>query len=267
MQASPTAGFETATGRLCVQNMQSWRRRLSTVAHIRTGRRSDRRTQLPDHVAAYLRDRIMSGHLLPGEHLRMEPIAEAVGVSITPVREALFRLRNEGFLIAVPRRGFVVASFTEQDVRDLFWAQSRIAGELAARAARRITGKELDQLTLVMQQYDAAAEQGDVDEIGQLGHRFHRIINLAAGSDRLALLLAGMVTHLPNQFYASFEAHTKPAGPQHHEILDALCKGESKRARRITKSHIMLSADHVIEDLEQRGLWRSSAPVLEPEET
>ena len=118
----------------------------------------------------------------------------------------------------------------------------------------------MDQLADVMRRYDAAADLADAEEIGQLGHRFHRIVNLAARSDRLALLLAGMVKHLPNHFYASFEAHAKTAAPQHHEIAAALRRGDAKRARRIAKAHIMESADHVIADLERRGLWRGATP-------
>ncbi|KHL01491.1 GntR family transcriptional regulator [Sinomonas humi] len=217
-----------------------------------------RRTQLPEEVAAYVREQIMSGNLTPGQFLRLEPIAEAVGVSITPVREGLVALSNEGFVTAVPRRGFVVAPFTRQDVRDLFWAQSRLAGELAARAAKQITREELDLLGNVMEQCAVATKRGDADEIGRLGHQFHRIINVAARSDRLARLLAGVVKHLPNQYYASLEAHVSTAPLEHQEIFDALSKRQAKRARTLTEAHIEGSADFVIDSLEQRGLWRDN---------
>ena len=97
------------------------------------------RQQLPEEVASYVRELIISGAVRPGEYLRMERIAEAVGVSNTPVREGLLALRSEGFVRLVPRRGFVVAPFTPQDVRDLFWAQAQLASELAARAAKKMT--------------------------------------------------------------------------------------------------------------------------------
>src|SRR5881397_3995719 len=97
-------------------------------------RRSAARTQLLEEVAAYVRDLITSGNARPGQFLRIERIAEAVGVSQTPVREALLSLRSEGLVDLLPRRGFMVAPITPQDITDLFWAQSLIAGELAARA-------------------------------------------------------------------------------------------------------------------------------------
>ena len=95
------------------------------------------RQQLPEEVAAYVREMIVSGAVRPGDFLRMEPIAEAVGVSNTPVREGLLLLRSEGFVKLVPRRGFMVASFGAQDVRDIFWVQAQLAGELAARSPHR----------------------------------------------------------------------------------------------------------------------------------
>jgi DNA-binding GntR family transcriptional regulator len=228
--------------------------------------RATGRTQLPEEVAGYLREQIMAGNLPPGQFIRLEPIAEAVGVSITPVREALVALSREGFVTAMPRRGFVVAHFTRQDVRDLFWTQSRLAGELAARAARQITREELGYLEEVMNQYNGAMTRGDTDEIGRLGHQFHRAINVAARSDRLARLLASVVKHLPNHYYASLEARISTAPREHQEILEALSRRQVKRVRALTEAHIEERADFVIESLEKRGLWQDSDHEKDPEQ-
>src|ERR1700733_5141246 len=164
-----------------------------------------RRQQLPEEVASYVREMIISGKVRPGDFLRTEPIAEAVGVSNTPVREGLLALRSQGFVQLVPRRGFLVASFTPQDVRDLFWAQAQLAGELAARAARKMTPELVDKLEANLAAYEKALADGDEDGVAGLGYSFHRGINLAAGSYRLALLLGSMARHLPNRFYATIE--------------------------------------------------------------
>src|SRR3984885_15969294 len=111
--------------------------------------RSSHRQQLPEEVASYVREMIVSGEVRPGEFLRMERIAEAVGVSNTPVREGLLILRSEGLVELVPRRGFVVSPFSRQDVRDLFWAQAQLARELAARAARNISPDQLAELEVI----------------------------------------------------------------------------------------------------------------------
>ncbi len=214
-----------------------------------------RHRPLPDMVAAHVREQIMSGAIRPGEFLRMEPIADAVGVSITPVREGLVRLTNEGFVTAVPRRGFVVAEFTRRDVRDLFWAQSRLAGELAARAADRITVDELDEFSGLMTMSDAAIASGDPVAIGEYGHRLHRHVNLVARSDRLARMLASIVKHLPNSFYGSIEAHIRTVPADHRDLYAALAAHDAERARAVTERHTLGSADYVVEMLEGRGLW------------
>ena len=90
-----------------------------------------RRRQLSDEVAAPVRDLIMSGQVGHGEFLRLERIAADLGISVTPVREALLSLRGEGFVTLEPRRGFMPAPLTRQDVQDLFEAQAYFAGELA----------------------------------------------------------------------------------------------------------------------------------------
>ncbi|MFI0464289.1 GntR family transcriptional regulator [Saccharopolyspora sp. 5N102] len=222
--------------------------------------RGNERRQLPDEVASYVREQIMSGRFKPGDFLRMEPIAEAVGVSNTPVREGLLTLHSEGFVQLVPRRGFVVAPFTRQDVRDLFWAQARLAGELAARAAKKITPEQIDRLKSVIEQLDEAIEAGDKDRISDLGYAFHREINLAADSHRLALLLAGVVRHLPNRFYASLESHAELTREQHALLVEALRKRSARKARTLMEEHVAEGADHVIEMLEKTGLWKDEEP-------
>jgi DNA-binding GntR family transcriptional regulator len=214
-----------------------------------------RRQGLAEAVAGYVREQIMSGNLRPGEFLRTEPIAEAVGVSITPVREGLLSLSGEGFVTLVPRRGFVVAAFTRRDFCDLFWAQSRLAGELAARAAEQICADELDELELLVTRTEAAIGRGDVNEIGRLGHQFHRTVNLAANSDRLARLLSGVVKHLPNHFYASIEAQVDNAADEHRHLISALRARDPQLARTIAEHHMVDNADYVVSMLEQRGLW------------
>lgn len=127
------------------------------------------RQQLPDEVASYVREMIMSGEVRPGEFLRMEPIAEAVGVSNTPVREGLLALSSEGLVELVPRRGFAVAPFSRQDVRDIFWAQAKLAGELAARAAKKLTPAQIAGLEQNVQLYTAALKAGDEAGIANYG--------------------------------------------------------------------------------------------------
>lgn len=225
---------------------------VDNLARLRSG---DRRQQLPEEVATYVRELIMSGQVKPGEFLRTEPIAEAVGVSNTPVREGLLSLSSEGFVELVPRRGFVVASVSRQDIRDLFWAQAQFSSELAARAAKKITPDQIARLESINNAFAKAVEAGDEDAITHFGHDFHRQINLAADSHRLTLLLSSMVKHLPNRFYASIEGHVSATRDDHDELLQALRARHVRKARTIAERHILEGADSVVKMLEERGMW------------
>lgn len=222
--------------------------------------RLTRRQQLPEEVAGYVRELIISGQVRPGEFLRMERVAEAVGVSNTPVREGLLVLRSEGLVELVPRRGFVVSRFTRQDVRDLFWAQAQLASELAVRAARKITPEQLAELGVVLKRYESAVAEGDQDRIGDLGHSFHRQINLAAGSHRLALLLSTFVRQLPNRFYAVIETQASTGGDDHELLMEALRQRDAEKAKSLMERHILARGDYLIEILEERGLWEGQVP-------
>jgi DNA-binding GntR family transcriptional regulator len=225
------------------------------MLHANNGRS---RQQLPEEVATYVRELILSGAVRPGEFLRMERIAEAVGVSNTPVREGLLALRSEGFVRLEPRRGFVVAPFSRQDVHDLFWAQAQLASELAARAAKKLTREQLQHLEELDERHEQAVKDGDSDAVAELGRAFHREINRAADSHRLALLLESVVQQLPNRFYATIEGQVAATRERHPELLAALHQRNVRTVRSLMQKHIIEGADHLIEALESRGMWADS---------
>lgn len=225
------------------------------MLHANDGRN---RQQLPEEVATYVRELILSGAVRPGEFLRMERIAEAVGVSNTPVREGLLALRSEGFVRLEPRRGFVVAPFSRQDVHDLFWAQAQLASELAARAAKKLTREQLQHLEELDERHEQAVKDGDSDAVAELGRAFHREINRAADSHRLALLLESVVQQLPNRFYATIEGQVAATRERHPELLAALHQRNVRTVRSLMQKHIIEGADHLIEALESRGMWADS---------
>ncbi|MYV97768.1 GntR family transcriptional regulator [Streptomyces sp. SID3343] len=214
------------------------------------------RRSLPAEVASHVRELIISGQVRPGEFLRIERVAEAVGVSSTPAREGLLMLKSEGLVRLVPRRGFVVAPFTRQDVRDLFWVQAQLSARLAARAAQRISPARLARLEATLGAYQEAVDDGATDRVADLGHAFHREINLTADSHRLALLLGSVVKHLPNRFYAAIEGQVADTRVEHPLLLDALRRRQAHRASVLMERHILAGADRLVEVLEERGLWR-----------
>lgn len=216
--------------------------------------------QLSESVATHLREQIISGRLKPGEFLRIDSIARELSVSTTPVREGLLLLQSESFVRLMPRRGFLVNSFSRGDLKDLFWAQATVGAELAARAAHRMSPADFARLRDFHAQHERAVRGKDQDQAARLGHQFHRAINLAAQSPRLALLLGSLAKQLPNRFYASIEGHLEDAVSYHAIILDAIGVGDATSARSLMHRHIVNGADRLIAMLERQGIWADGRP-------
>ena len=229
-------------------------------------RRKDVGLQLSGSVAAHLREQIISGQLKPGDFLRIDAIADELGVSTTPVREGLLLLQSESFVRLLPRRGFVVNSFGKDDLRDIFWAQAVVGGELAARATAKMSKEDLAKLQRLDAEHDKAFNAGDDRHI-QLGFEFHRFINLAAESPRLALLLGNLYKQLPIRFYASIEGQVSDTLQYHPIILDAMRAKDAEAVRSLMHRHIMHGAESLIESLEREGAYGASeveqAPATE----
>ena len=211
--------------------------------------------QLSASVASHLREQIVSGRLKTGEFLRIDAIASELGVSTTPVREGLLLLQSESFVRLLPRRGFVVNSFSQGDLRDIFWAQAVIAAELAARAAQKMGKEGLAHLQHLITEHKAAYKARNDEQVARLGHEFHRAINLAAESPRLALLLGSLTKQLPNRFYASIEGQLEETFEYHPIILDAIRMKDSDAVRSLMYRHIMGGGDHLVDSLESSGAW------------
>ncbi|MEU8123544.1 GntR family transcriptional regulator [Spirillospora sp. NPDC049024] len=213
------------------------------------------RLQLSDEAAARLRELIMDGRLRPGEHLRLERLAMEFGISVTPVREALKSLRSEGFVVLEPRRGFVVAPLSKRDVQDLFWVQAGIAAELTKRAAPRIGPdalRRLDGLQHALAR-DNAAHRPDLME--ERNHLFHREINLAADSPKLAWSLGTAARYVPRGLYGRLADWPGVAVRDHGRILAALRDADAPAADEEMRAHIVRAGELLVAHLERRGLW------------
>lgn len=214
-----------------------------------------KRPQLSEEVAAHLRERIMSGQVRPGEYLRLEHVAEELGISVTPVREALVALRGEGFVQLQPRRGFVVSPLSRVDVQDVFRVQADIAGELAARAAALITPEQIFKLTAVQEALDALHGGSSTVEQESLNHEFHRTINSVSESRKLAWFLATAVRYAPLSFYGEIHGWTRASHEDHHAVLEALRRHDADGARASMHRHITHAGDLLVEHLDKAGLW------------
>ncbi|AQA03500.1 GntR family transcriptional regulator [Mycobacterium sp. MS1601] len=224
-------------------------------APAETRRTGLRRTQLSDEVAGRLRAEIMSGTLRPGTFIRLDETAAQLGVSITPVREALLTLRGEGMVQLEPHRGYVVLPMSRQDIADIFWLQSTIAKELAISATSRITDEDIDQLERLNDNLAEAVATGDSESVVLAEFAFHRTFNRAAGRIKLAWYLLHVARSMPALLYGADPEWGADAVTNHRDLIAALRARDADAAAAHTAWQFTDGASRLTEVLERSGIW------------
>jgi DNA-binding GntR family transcriptional regulator len=212
------------------------------------------RPQLADDVARFVRKRIFDGTYAAGQYIRLDQLAVELGVSVTPIREALFVLSAEGLLSQQPRRGFVVVAVTGRDLTDVSNVQAHIGGELAARAAANITDDQLRELEKIQTELEDAYASDDDERAVRLNHDFHKAINVAAHSPKLAQLMSQITRYAPESVFPTIAGWPDQSTEHHRKLLAALDKHDEDLARIAMAEHLAAGAAPLIEHLTQRGV-------------
>ncbi|BBY04990.1 GntR family transcriptional regulator [Mycobacterium noviomagense] len=212
------------------------------------------RPQLSEDVARFVRNRIFDGTYAAGEYVRLDQLAAELGISVTPVREALFQLRAEGLLAQKPRRGFVVLPVTSRDLTDVANVQAHVGGELAARAAINIKDDGLRELKQIQAQLEAAYASNDNERAVRLNHEFHRAINVAADSPKLAQLMSQITRYATESVFPTITGWPDQSIKDHRRVLAALEKRDDKLARKAMSEHLAAGAVPLIEHLIEHGV-------------
>src|ERR1700738_1076681 len=212
------------------------------------------RPQLSEDVASFVRKRIFEGTYTSGQYVRLDQLAAELGISVTPVREALFALRAEGLVAQQPRRGFVVMPLTQRDLADVANVQAHVGGELAARAAINISDAQLSELKEIQARLADAYAAHDAERTVQLNHEFHRAINIAADSPKLAQLMSQITRYAPESVFPDIEHWPDQAIKDHRLVLSALDEHDDALARAAMSEHLAASAIPLIDHLIERGV-------------
>lgn len=207
-----------------------------------------------DRAYELIRTDILSGALRPGEQVREEALAEACGVSRTPVREAMRRLEAEHLIRRVAQRSFIAALSTDE-VEEAFTLRAMLEGHAAARAAERISAPRLKALVKNVESAKILIGGAMPDIAGFLDHNreFHAIILQEAGSERLSGLLATIVEQPVILRTASHYGRDQLARSvaEHEELVEAFRHRDPEWARAVMAAHIR-RAFHVFSETIQR---------------
>lgn len=211
--------------------------------------------QLSDEIASYIRDLIISGQLKSNEQVNIDKIARELDASATPVREALLGLRGEGWVRLEPRKGFRVAPLSPGDIQDLYEVHSYIAGQLASRAAGMLSLEELEFLELLQRKMHEAANDKSPEEVERLNYEFHRTINLAAQSQKLAWFLQILGRYVPHRFYSQIPGWLESSLGDHESVIEALKHEDAEAARQAMGNHILHAGELLLKHLMQIDFW------------
>ena len=196
---------------------------------------------LRDVVFQTLRQAILYGDLKPGERLMEVHLAERLGVSRTPIREAIRKLELEGLVVMIPRRGAVVASITEKDLKDVLEVRRTLEILACEVACERITPELLKELKTAGEEFGCLKETEDVNRLAEADVRFHEIIYAATGNDRLIHIL----NNLREQMYRYRVEYLKNDDiypvlvEEHKKIYEGLKHKDKKMVVELVGCHVV----------------------------
>lgn len=213
---------------------------------------------LREIVFETLRDAIINQTLEPGERLMEIQLAEEMGVSRTPVREAIRKLELEGLVIMVPRKGAYVAGISVKDIHEVFEVRAALEGLAASLAAQRITDEELDEM-----ERSLFVESGEIDgnnlrSIVEIDTTFHDLLYKAARNEKLLQMVNNLQEQLQRFRSASLArpGRSKTALDEHRKILEALALRDAKLAQDLAIEHIENAELAMMESIESQGLYK-----------
>lgn len=195
---------------------------------------------LRDVVFHTLRRAILTGQLKPGERLMEVHLANKLGVSRTPIREAIRKLELEGLVTMIPRRGAEVAQITEKSLKDVLEVRRALDVLSVELACERITKEEMEELYQACQEFEKAAREKEPSVIAQADVRLHDIIVDATRNQRLKQL----VNNLSEQMYRYRFVYIQEANQyenlieEHREVYESIVERNKERAARAARLHI-----------------------------
>jgi len=207
---------------------------------------------LREVVCETLRDAIRKGKLKPGERLMESQLAEDLGVSRTPVREAIRKLELEGYVIMMPRRGTYVANLSIRDVNEVFEIRTSLDSLASGLAAERITDEELERLQRLLVAIGGYIEENDMDKIVECDTEFHDLLYQASRNSRLVGIIFNLREQLTRFRSTSmaFPGRLKATLEEHRRIVEAIAQGDVAEARAAAEYHMEKSEQTLLESME-----------------
>ncbi|MBS5522254.1 MAG: GntR family transcriptional regulator [Clostridiales bacterium] len=210
---------------------------------------------LRDVVFNTLREAILKGDLEPGERLMEIALANRLGVSRTPIREAIRKLELEGLVVMIPRKGAQVASITKKDLQDVLEVRSSLEVLATELACERIDENQLASLQAALKHFEEVLGNSDVSVIARADVAFHDVIFEATNNARLVQILNNLREQMYRyrlEYLKDFSSHGRLL-EEHKRLVEAIAGRDKQKAVDIIKAHIYNQEISVIKTISQAG--------------
>jgi DNA-binding GntR family transcriptional regulator len=210
---------------------------------------------LREQVADHLREEILANRLEPGTELGEVMLAQSLGISRGPLREALGQLAAEGLVTIVPRRGAVVRWLTRQEFLDAYQVREALESLAIKLAVPRLTATERAELRRMCAEMELEAAAGNTERFFEINHDFHALLVRASGNQKLQELHAQLIAQMSRLLKKSVELRggVQQSAAEHRGILAAVDAGDPDQAAALLEEHI---------EVPQRVLRASEAGAL-----
>ncbi len=213
---------------------------------------------LRELVLDAIREAIINGNLKPRERLMEIQLAEELGVSRTPIREALRKLELEGFIVMIPRKGAYVADISFKDIADVYEIRAALEGLAAALAAERITDEELEDMERYLVGKAEAIANNDMERLVDVDTKFHDLIYQASRNERLSNIINNLREQIQRCRATSLSVPGRMDESllEHRAIVEAIQSRDAQLARQVAQDHIENAENIMMESLKKEGLPR-----------
>jgi len=196
-------------------------------------------TPLSEKIAQTIRNNIIKGIIKPGERLVEPKLSEMLGISRTPIREALRLLEMEGFIDIIPRRGAVVTTLTRKDIDDIFIIKMKLEPLASKLAVNHLEKSDMDKMKELAAKMEAGSSKG-VTQLINWNYDFHNIFIHKCNNERLIRMLEGLQQQFKRATVYSFttEGRTKKVNEEHLELINAFEANDEEKVEKIVNSHV-----------------------------
>ena len=209
---------------------------------------------LRDVVFNTLRQAILKGELAPGERLMEIQLAQKLGVSRTPIREAIRKLELEGLVLMIPRRGAEVARISEKSLKDVLEVRRSLEELAIELACQRMTEEDMQALEEAQKAFKAAIDQGDAMKIAETDEAYHDVIYHSTRNKRLVQILNNLREQMYRyrlEYLKDTQSHGRLV-EEHQKIVNAIIEKNKEEAVRLIQEHIYIQELTVIKKIQEQ---------------